>query len=390
MLFLLVDLRAIRVTQGSQVHLAYQAWMEDLEGMDCKVHQDPKVFLGLSWLKVNVDPQDSLEVQASLETGVQLAPQDLVLRVLLERKVFRAFQADQGVQVHQARKVNRVKLCRRKGLQVLEEPLEILVCRAVRVLLVSPDSLVSQGYQGQRVNLDSLALAYQGLLDSKDSLGLLARLEFLELQVAQVWMGCPVSQASQGPRVSLAMVYQDPRGLQDFQVRKDSLGQRVIPDSLGPLASLGDQALMEDLARKVILVILAHLELVALQVPLHMAFQGPLALLAVLDLWVLLDSLVGMGRRVTLDPQDWTSLGYLETGGTLASLDHQVLWALLVPLAHQAEMDNLDCPVQREIWGSWEPLDLLDTWVPLVHLDSLDQKATTAFLDSQGVQVVQG
>lgn len=52
-------------------------------------------------------------------------------------------------------------------------------------------------------------------------------------------------------RVSPAMVCRALRGLQGYQAVMDSPGQRAILDSLGHLASLGDQALMECQAPKV-------------------------------------------------------------------------------------------------------------------------------------------
>lgn len=379
-----------RATPASPELLAYLGWMENLEGMDCQVSLGPKALLGPSWLKVNVGPQASLGIRVSLETGVHLAPQDLALKVHPERRVFRAFQVDLELLVPQVRKVNQAKLCQRRGHRVPEGHLETRVSPELQALQVSPDSLVSQGCLGRKVTQDSQALAYQVLLESKDFLELLVQLALLVPQVALVWMVYPVNQVSQGQRESPAMAYQDLRGLQDSQVRKGSRGQKVILDSQGPLASLGDQALMEHQAPKVTLVFLAHLVLVALQVPLHLASRGLLVLLAVQVLWVHLDFLGCLERRETLVPQGWTSRGCQEIEGARASLELRESWVLRAVLEHQAEMDFLAYLVQRETWELWEPLDQTDSPVPLGHQAFLDQKVTTAFLDGQVVQVVQG
>lgn len=151
----------------------------------------------------------NLACQDLQETGVSRVPRDLVLRDLLERKVSRVFQEDQGPLEHQVRKVNLGWQCQKKVNVGPQDVMEIQVCQEVQVIQAYQDSLGSLAYLDPKEILVFLVLVCQDPLVLKDFLVLLVLLVDLVFLDDQVWTDCLVSLDFLDPKESLVLVYLD-------------------------------------------------------------------------------------------------------------------------------------------------------------------------------------
>lgn len=136
--------------------------------------------------------------------------------------------------------------------------------------LVSPDSLVSPGYQEQRETLDSQELDFLDLLELRVSPVFLVSPELPEEQVDLEWTDCPDNLESLGPRGSLVSVSLARLVYLASQDQRVYLGQRETLVSLEALVVLEEMDLTEALEAKeslvfpVSLVLVAHLDLLPL------------------------------------------------------------------------------------------------------------------------------
>lgn len=316
-----------------------------------------------------------------------MVPQDLVHRDLLERRVFRAFQEDQGLLELQVRKVNLGWLCQKKVSVDLQGVMEIPDCQEVQVIQANLDSLDSQANLEPKEILVFLVLVCQDPLVLKVFQVLLVPLVDLAFLGDQVWMDCLVSLDYLDPKEILVLVYLALQVLQDSQAVKVHPVLKVILVSLETLVHQVVQVSTVPLDLKVKVVFLVVLVLVAPQGPLPLAFRARLVLLDLLDLWGLLESLVRMERKETVAPQVRVFQGCKVTEEALDFLD------FLAQLVHLGVQDYLvkmayrDCLGLKVTWVAWVLQDLQVALATLADQAFQDQKEMTVSQDDQETQV---